>query len=129
MILDSTFLVDFERERKRRKPGAAAAFLRAHPNERFSITFTIMGELAAGKSLGADRTRWRRFVQPFRVIESSSDIAWQFGVVYQHLASRGNLIGANDLWIGATGLAHDLPVVTRNDKDFGRIPGLVVIGY
>lgn len=129
MILDSTFLVDFERERKRRKPGPAAAFLRTHPNERFSITFTIMGELAAGKSLGSDRTRWNRFVQPFRIIESSADIAWQFGVVYQHLQASGTLIGANDLWIGATGLAHDLPVVTRNDKDFSRIPGLVVIGY
>lgn len=48
MILDSTFLVDFERERKKRKPGVASAFLRAHDNDQFCITFTVAGELAAG---------------------------------------------------------------------------------
>jgi len=129
MILDSTFLVDFERERKKRQPGAAAAFLRAHANEQFCITFTIAGELAAGQSLGLERAKWYRFIQPFRILESSADIAWEFGQAYRHLKAQGILIGANDLWIGATGLAHGLPVVTRNTRDFERIPGLAVVGY
>ena len=129
MILDSTFLVDFERERKRRKPGVASEFLRIHADERFCITFTIAGELAAGKSLGRERTSWYHFIQPFRILESSADIAWEFGVAYRHLQLQGTMIGANDLWIGATGLAHALPVVTRNARDFERIPGLEVLGY
>jgi len=129
MILDSTFLVDFEREKKLRKRGPASEFLQAHQEIHFSITFTISGELAAGKSLGGDRSKWALFVQSFRILESSPEIAWHFGIIYRQLQSKGNLIGANDLWIGATGLAHGLPVVTRNARDFERIPKLKVISY
>ncbi len=129
MILDSTFLVDFERERKKRKREAASAFLNAHRDDQFCITFTIAGELAAGQSLGVERTKWHRFIQPFRILESSADVAWEFGRAFRYLRSQGTLIGANDLWIGATGLAYGLPVVTRNAKEFERIPGLEVLSY
>jgi predicted nucleic acid-binding protein len=129
MILDSTFLVDFEREKKRQTHGAAAKFLQAHSKTRFCLTFTIIGELAAGQSLGADRIAWLQFIQPFRVIESSPEIAWEFGVAFRALQSQGNLIGANDLWIGAAGIALHLPVVTRNVHDFERIPKLEVVRY
>ena len=129
MILDSTFLVDFEREKKRRLQGAASEFLRMHQEVRFCVTFTIIGEMAAGKSLGDKRDEWARFIQAFRILESSQSVAWEFGRAFRHLQSEGRLIGANDLWIGATGLAHDLPVVTRNARDFARIPGLKVLSY
>jgi len=129
MILDSTFLVDFEREKKRQAPGPAYAFLQAHQDLHFCITFTIAGELAAGKSLGSERSQWLRFIQAFRILESSTSVAWEFGVAFRQLQSQGKLIGANDLWIGAAGLAHGLPVVTRNAKDFERIPNLKVLCY
>jgi len=129
MILDSTFLVDFEREKKKQRPGPAYAFLQAHQNLHFCITFTVAGELAAGKSLGAERSRWVRFIQSFRILESSMSVAWEFGVAFRHLQSQGKLIGTNDLWIGATGIAHGFPVVTRNAKDFERIPNLTVLSY
>lgn len=129
MILDSTFLVDLEREKKRRQRGDAAAFLLAHQETQFCINFTILGELAAGLSLGADRAGWARFIEPFRILESSQDVAWEFGLAFRILQSQGNLIGTNDLWIGATGIAYGLPVVTRNAHDFERIPGLKVVRY
>jgi predicted nucleic acid-binding protein len=36
------------------------------------------------------------------------------------------LIGAHDLWIAATALAHSLNVLSMNPRDFGRIPGLAL---
>jgi predicted nucleic acid-binding protein len=39
------------------------------------------------------------------------------------------LIGANDLWIAATGLAYRLPIVTRNVEHYRRVPNLRVITY
>lgn len=109
--------------------GAASEFLRAHSDERFCITFTIAGELAAGSFLRSERTKWFRFIQPFRILESSADAAWEFGLAYKYLQSQGTSIGANDLWIGAKGLANSLPVVTRNAREFQRIPGLEVLSY
>jgi len=129
MILDSTFLVDLERERKRGEEGAAVTFLRAHEDISFAITFTIAGELAAGRSLGSDREKWERFIRPFRLFDYSPEVAWLFGGSFRQLQRDGRMIGANDLWIAATALANDVPVVTRNNGDFSRVEGLKVFGY
>ncbi|MGJ3243568.1 MAG: type II toxin-antitoxin system VapC family toxin [Opitutales bacterium] len=129
MILDSTFLVDLERERMRGASGAAVTFLRAHEEVSFAITFTIAGELAAGRSLGLDREKWMRFIQPFRFYDYSPDVAWLFGASFRQLQRDGRMIGANDLWIAATALANDVPVVTRNDREFSGVEGLKVFGY
>ncbi len=42
------------------------------------------------------------------------------------LESQGKMIGINDSWIAATALAYGLKVVTRNEGEFNRVPGLVV---
>jgi len=44
--------------------------------------------------------------------------------VRQHLKNEGRMIGNNDLWIAAHALAADLTVVTNNEKEFRRVPGL-----
>jgi len=43
------------------------------------------------------------------------------------LAAAGQLIGSNDLWIAAAGLADSMPIVTRNQDEFRRVPNLGVI--
>lgn len=128
LILETTFLVDLEREQNRGIPGPAVAFLEAHEDARLYLTFTILGELAAGTSLG-ERDRWEAFVAPFFVLGSSAEVSWQFGCVYRHLQQNGQLIGANDLWIAATALAYGMAVVTRNVEDYRRVPALDVEGY
>lgn len=45
------------------------------------------------------------------------------------MRDNGNLIGAHDLWIAATGLAYEMPVVTRNVEHFRSVPGLEVESY
>ena len=129
MILDSTFLVDFEREAARRKGGRATEFLEARPDEELCITFTIAGELAAGESLGRDRAKWEAFLRPFRFLGYNEEVAWRFGLVFRELRRQGALIGANDMWIAATALAHGVALVTRNGDEFRRVPGLEVLSY
>ena len=129
MILDSTFLVDLERETGRNNPAGATRFLEKHAQTTLCITFTIAGEMAAGESLGKDRARWENFLAPFRFLEYRSEVAWRFGSVYRDLRARGLLIGANDLWIAATSLAYALPLVTRNYEEFSRVAGLEVQSY
>ncbi len=129
MILDSTFLVDFEREMRRKEHGPAGRFLESKGNEGLCITFTIAGELAAGESLGGDREKWESFLSPFRFLSYTSEVGWRFGLIYRRLRADGMLIGANDLWIAATALAYAQPLVTRNASDFLRIDGLEVLGY
>lgn len=39
---------------------------------------------------------------------------------------QGNNIGPNDLWIAAHALALDVFLVTNNEKEFSRVPGLKI---
>jgi predicted nucleic acid-binding protein len=128
LILESTFLIDLEREDQQGRPGGAIDFLEAHDDARFYLPFIVAGELAAGISM-RDRARWEAFVAPFYVLPSTPDVSWHYGRAFRHLRDNGNLIGANDLWIAATGLAYAMPVVTRNAEHFRRVPGLEVESY
>ena len=48
------------------------------------------------------------------------------GAIRAQLAKRGTPIGANDLLIAATALAHDLTLVTHNLEEFSRVVGLLL---
>lgn len=48
--------------------------------------------------------------------------------IWSDLSARGEPIGAHDLWIAATAIAHGLGVATRNRTRFNRIAGLRVVG-
>jgi len=128
LILETTFLIDLERELSRNAVGLAQEFLEAHGQHRLCITHTTTGELAAGTSL-SDRRRWEDFLGAFQVLPCTMDVAWKYGQTYRYLRDNGLLIGTNDLWIAATALAYDLPIVTKNRRHFLRVPGLEVADY
>jgi tRNA(fMet)-specific endonuclease VapC len=128
LILETTFLIDLEREHHRGTPGPAVAFLEANPDARLYLPFIVAGELAAGLSM-RDRARWEAFLAPLYVLPSSAEVSWQYGRAARHLHDTGAMIGANDLWIAATALAYGMPVVTRNLAHFRRVPGLEVAVY
>ena len=128
LIVETTVLVDLEREHNRGRPGPAVAFLEAHPDARLYLPFIVAGELASGSSL-ADREKWQAFLAPFFVLASTPGVSWEYGRAYRYLKDNGRLIGGNDLWIAATGLAYRMPVVTRNAEHYRRVPGLAVEAY
>ncbi len=47
--------------------------------------------------------------------------------VYASLANNGKIIGAHDLIIAATAIAHDHALLTTNQEEFNRVPGLKVV--
>ncbi len=128
LILETSFLVDFERENARGVPGPALAFLEANEDARLYVTFSVAGELAAGMSL-SDRGRWEDFLAPFHILPLTADVSWEYGRAWRYLQENGLLIGANDLWIAATALARGMPVVTRNVEHYRRVPGLQLAAY
>jgi tRNA(fMet)-specific endonuclease VapC len=128
LILDTSFVIAFERERHRGGHGVAAAFLSSRTAETLYITFTVAGELAAGKT-AANFRNWQLLCAPFKMLPWTMEIAWQYGELYRRLQSTGTLIGANDLWIAATALVHRMDLVTGNVGEFRRVNGLNVIPF
>jgi tRNA(fMet)-specific endonuclease VapC len=54
------------------------------------------------------------------------EAAEAYGTVRAELERRGQRIGGNDLWIAAHALSAKLTLVTNNEREFRRVPGLKV---
>ncbi|MCX6858398.1 MAG: type II toxin-antitoxin system VapC family toxin [Verrucomicrobia bacterium] len=128
LILDTNFIIVAEREAKRGVTTMIDRFFASRSKENFYITFTVAGELACGQSASPKRD-WERLCRPYPILPWSSDVSWQNGEIYRALAAKGQLIGANDMWIAATALVHDMGIVTNNVEEFRRVPGLTVVPY
>jgi tRNA(fMet)-specific endonuclease VapC len=128
LILETTFLVDLEREALKGEPGPAHAFLERHGDRELCLTLTTVGELACGPRL-QDRARWESMVRPFRILAPDLEACWVYGQSHRFLRDNGIPIGANDLWIASVAIVHGLPLVTRNVAHFRRVPGLEVLTY
>jgi len=127
VLIDTEMLVDLER-------GVANPEVEgAIGDEDRAISVITVSELLHGvhRATGAIRIRRNAFVEhllaELEAIPITEGIARVHAEVWAQLAQRGELIGAHDLWIGATALAHGLAVATANAADFNRIPGLRVI--
>ena len=128
LILDTNFIVVAEREARRGQTTMIDRFFASRSGESFYITFTIAGERACGQS-ASPRKDWERLCRPYPILPWSHDVTWQYGEIYRSLASKGQLIGTNDLWISATALVHGMGVVTNNVDQFSRVPGVTVVPY
>lgn len=98
------------------------------PHEVAISTVTI-AELHVGVLAARDvDTRARRLA----TLETTADlellgvderVAAAWAPLRVHLAEAGRRLNVNDLWIAATALANELPVVTQDD-DFGPVDGV-----
>ena len=128
LILDTSFLIDLEREAGAGFHGPAREFLEGQGDRRLLTTFTATGEIAAGIPPEKQQA-WDSFLAKFQVLPWSPKISWHYGQTHRYLRSVGLLIGANDLWIAATALAYEAPLVTSDLRHYARVPGLIVRSY
>ena len=66
------------------------------------------------------------FCRAFESLPFDDAASERYGVIRAQLRREGRLIGANDLMIAAIALDRGLTVATRNQDEFGRVPGLDV---
>lgn len=85
-------------------------------------------EYGAAKSAFPDRNRLAlvSFLAPLEILAFSDADAIVHGQIRADLEAGGTPIGAYDLLIGAQALAQGLTLVTNNEREFKRIPGLNV---
>ncbi len=101
--------------------------------ERAISVITVSELLHGARRESAPRSTPRRaFVEAllaaFDPIPVTEPVARVHAEIWAELADRGTVIGAHDLWIAATALAHGLGVATRNVAHYQRVSGLRVLG-
>lgn len=127
VLIDTDLLVDIERGVTNPKVDEAIG------GEDRAISVITVSELLHGvrRVTGAQRTRRSAFVEHLlagmRPIEITEQVARVHAEAWPELAGTGRMIGAHDLWIAATALAHGMSLATGNAEEFRRVPGLQVI--
>ena len=96
--------------------------------EDLSISSVTVCELeyGAAKSSRSEETRLKlaMFLAPFNIIPFDSGDASSAGMIRALLEKKGTPIGPYDIQIAAQGLSRGLTVVTHNQSEFSRVPGL-----
>ncbi len=125
VLIDTDVLIDLERGKSLPADVVGA--------EDCAISVITVSELLHGvhRATGAVRTRRRAFVEHLlagmQSIPITEPVARVHAELWSGLTDRGEAIGAHDLWIGATAIAHGLSLATNNHAHFKRVPGLQIV--
>lgn len=131
---DSTFLIDLQRELARERPGAAFELIESFDvGEILGVSVHVVCELRAGAELTkkalAEHEAIDRLLSGLLVAYPDDRFPIQYGRLLAATRRTGRPVASMDLLIGTTALLEDAALVTRNVKDFSKIPGLRVLSY
>lgn len=99
------------------------------PEQEYAVSVVTAAELLHGVHRATGRRGQTRsayvegLLAGFGTLSIDLTVGRAYARVSADLARRGRPVDANDLWIAATAIAHDLDVLAL-DGDFGTIPGV-----
>ena len=131
VCLDTTFFADLFRK----NPAAEKKLYElANETERLSTTVMTIAELYYGayksKNIIDEMENVESVLNNFQILEMNAEGAKKFGEILSIMEKKGQTIPDRDILIGAISLSKgEQTIVTRNAKDFARIPGIKVITY
>lgn len=126
VLIDASILIEHERGRLKLDEHIAG-----REDETFFLSVITASELLHGvhrateAGIRARRSAWVEGVlQRFPLLPVDLSAARAHARLWAELAAEGRVIGAHDLWLAASCLAHGLALVTANVREFARVPGL-----
>lgn len=121
-LADTTFLIGLWR-----RQAWAVDYAKVHSGMRLGLPRLVLGEFWHGaRRAGHEAATVRAFLELGIALWDAEPVV----PLYVSLCARiqeepaYRQIGQNDLWIAACALHHQVPLVTRNRRHFGVIPGL-----
>ncbi|MET0741789.1 MAG: type II toxin-antitoxin system VapC family toxin [Microvirga sp.] len=125
-MLDTNVCIYIRRERP---PEVLRRFKGLSPGST-GLSIVTYGELCFGARKSQDPERAStvlgELVALIPVLPLSEAAGEAYGTIRHDLASRGEMIGNNDLWIAAHALSLDMVLVTNNEREFNRVRGLKI---
>jgi predicted nucleic acid-binding protein len=76
---------------------------------------------------GTNQEKWKevkRLIEDLVVLNFNNETAILASKLYHQLRKQNKMIEFRDIFIAATAIHHDIPLLTLNTKDFSRIKNL-----
>jgi tRNA(fMet)-specific endonuclease VapC len=132
--LDSSLLIDLQRELARDRPGPAfEALEQIAEDEILGVSVHVLCELRAGAELArrplVEHEALDRLSAGLLVRYPDERFAHAYSRLLAAVHRRRQTIASMDLLIATAALLDDAPLITANVKDFSRVPGLRLIAY
>jgi tRNA(fMet)-specific endonuclease VapC len=132
--VDTSFLIDLGEEVESDAPGGAFEFLESLPaNELLAISVHVLSELRVGAELSKKPLQRHealdRLLSGFLIVYPDDRFAATFARLSAATNRNKRIVPAMDLLIATAAILDDAPIVTRNARDFARVPGLRVLTY
>lgn len=113
----------------RRPPEVILKFRRFDAGE-IGVSAITVSELAYGAEKSAhqkeNRRRLEAFLMPFEVLPYDDASASAYGSIRTDLEKSDRVIGPLDMLIAAHAVSQERVLVTNNEDEFRRVPGLIV---
>lgn len=126
LMLDTNVCIYLIRER----PPSVLERFASHAVGDIGISVITLAELEYGVSKSSRPARNRealdQFIAPLEVASFDRRATAAYGKLRTILEKKGQSIDSMDLLIAAHALSLDVRLITRNVREFGRVPGLSV---
>ena len=123
LLVDTSILIDYLRKKNKRK----TEFYKIVGNYNLFVSTITLFELYAGAKDEQEMRDVNNITEYLEILPFTTNTAKKAGEIYRILRDKNKVIEAKDLFIAATALSHDFPIMTLNVKHFDRIPELSVL--
>jgi len=127
-LLDTNIVSDL----LRRPQGRVAEYIARAGERGVCTSIVVAAELRYGAArLGSARLtrQLEAILGALEILPLEEPVDRHYAKVRRQLEKRGMPIGPNDLLIAAHALAEDCMLVTANEREFARVPGLKVTNW
>ena len=123
MVVDTSVFIDFLRSTKKE----TTILFNLPDNSKLFVSTVTLFELYAGATTPAKWEDIRLLTEDLIILPLTIDIAQQAAIIFQKLRNENQIIEFRDIFIGASALTNNLPILTLNKKHFSRIKNLEVL--
>ncbi len=124
MLLDTDYVVNFLRGRNATVPFVNSLTDAGTARVSAITVAEVLEGIFFGRNPVAAERAFQTWLRSVPVLDVNQDVARNFAHLRGELRQLGQIIQDMDLLIAATALHHDLTLVTRNQRHFGRVPGI-----
>ncbi len=123
ILVDTSIIIDFLR--KKNKQNSLLWKIKEKGFNCIIFTITVF-ELYVGAITSKHITDLKKILKWMDIISFTSDIAEQSGEIYKNLKKKNQLIEFRDIFIGATSIVLNIPLLTLNESHFKKIEGIKI---